>query len=546
MARAGARLPPVWRQLPPLLLLLAAAAAAALLAAPAGAAEPPADVPPDVAVRWSRLDTKKWNLSKLKAALPLLQPPPGFDVSLYYSGDLLNNARSLAVSGAFAAQPGPIVVYASTRLANKTYALVDADGDGAADSAHAVLEGLDTPQGMDWHGGDLYVSGWRDGKGVILRAPGIDAYALAGTVFPADELEVVTDELPADRWHGERYMRFGPDGLLYVTIGAPCDVCKERASPSGVVYSSIYTVNVTDPAARRGKAPLALYARGLRNVVGLDWHPDHPNELYFTDNGRDNMGDDAPDCTLEWADRPGLDFGFPYCHAEGEGDPYLRTIGPGLPLPDPKYNKNEAALNCSAPGSYRKPLQALGPHVAPLGLRFYRWEVGRSWPKEFDRTLIVAERGSWDRSSKIGYRLALLRLGRDGATAKEQAGPAAGRAGGAPRVVAHEELLTGFVGGKRGAPKDKQVSWARPVDVAQLPDGSLLISDDTGHTIFRLHYTGRPRAPPPPLPASNGAGAGIGGGPLAGTSRALRAQGLLLGAGVLLQAALPGGLECAL
>lgn len=222
--------------------------------------------------------------------------------------------------------------------------------------------------------------------------------------------------------------------------------------------------------------------------------------------------------------------------------------------------------------------------------------MGRSWPKSFDRALIVAEHGSWDRSTKIGYRLKLLRLQRDGATAKEQAGPAAARAAGAPRVAAHEELLTGFVGGKRGDPKDKQVSWARPVDVAQLPDGgcpgperprtrhglarrrpasfsggggrgcglgpwpaaarggsaaadatpnrrtrapplgSLLISDDAGHTVFRMHYTGRPRAPPPPLPASNGAGAGAGRGLLSGASRAER---LLLGAGVLLQAALP-------
>ena len=470
------------------------------------------DTPADVAARWSRLDPKRWSLRQLVEALPLLEPPDGFEVSLYHPSKLLDNARSLALSGASRHPGGPVIVYVSTKLANKTYALVDADGDGVAERATTLVDGVDTPQGLDWRDGDLYVSGWRGGKGFVWRLPAVDAYALRGERYPFEAAaQVVTSSLPGDRWHGERYMRFGPDGLLYVSIGAPCDACAERTSPEGVVFASIYSLNVSEG----GDRGLRLFARGLRNVVGIDWHPDRPRDAYFTTNGRDGLGDDRPDCTLARADVPGLNFGFPYCHQVGDGDPYLRALGPGRPLPDPQLNARGSALNCSLRRSYRRPVQALGPHVAPLGLRFYRWDAASGWPRRYDRAAIVAEHGSWDRSSKIGYRLALVRVdygdGGGGGTAGGNGtagGSGGGGSSGAPRAVAHEAFVTGWVGGKPGDPKASQVSWGRPADVLQLPDGSLLVSDDGAHTVYRLHYTGRSkrsrRGAPPASPNHGG------------------------------------------
>ncbi|KAI8464206.1 MAG: L-sorbosone dehydrogenase [Monoraphidium minutum] len=442
----------------------------ALLAARAAAQFGGADVPPEVAVRWSALDPKKWSYAKLDASMPMLKPPPGFKVDIYYKGGLIDNARSLAVSGNSKFPGGPIIVYVSSKLAKKVYALVDFNGDGTADRMTVIARGLDKPQGMDWHKGDLFVSGWQEALGVIWRLKNIDKYALEDKSYPVPPPDVVSRYLPTDRWHGERYMRFGPDGLLYVSIGAPCDVCLETKNAKGLVYSSIYTLNVS-----RGDGGWDLYARGLRNVVGMDWHPD-TKELYFTENGRDNMGDNKPECELNRAEKRGLFFGFPQCHTEAGGDPHLRPVGPGFTLPDPKFNKDNSAMNCKDQKTYRRPLQALGPHIAPLGMRFYKWEQGKSWPREYDRTILIAEHGSVDRTSKIGYRLALVKI--DGAASK------------APRAVEHKEVVTGWLQGGKYAPKASQLTWGRPADVQQLPDGSLLISDDGGHTVYRMHYVG--------------------------------------------------------
>lgn len=482
----------------------ATVAALATLAAPAAAAPASSDVPADVAARWSRLNTKAWSVQKLKNALPLLQLPDGFDVDLYYQDGLLDNARSLALSGA-SKVGGPVIVFVSTKLANRTYALVDEDGDGRAERATTLFDSVDTPQGLDWRGGDLFVSGWRRGKGMVWRLPGVDQFALSGEKYPFESrAQVVTSSLPGERWHGERYMRFSPPpanggggggdgGLLHISIGAPCDVCAERTSPDGVVFSSIYTLNVTDGALR-------LYARGLRNVVGMDWHPDRRGDLYFTTNGRDGMGDDQPDCTLAMAraeEESVPDFGFPYCHQRGRGDPYARDVGPGAPLSDPKLNPGGgSARNCSLRRSYRRPVQALGPHVAPLGMRFYRWQAGvpGAWPREeYDRAAIIAEHGSWDRSSKIGYKLKLVRVDYSDQQQQQQQ----------PRATAHRDFVTGWVGGRPGDPKESQKSWGRPADVLQLPDGSLLVSDDGAHTVYRIAYTGKPRGPAPPLAEAN-------------------------------------------
>jgi glucose/arabinose dehydrogenase len=340
--------------------------------------------------------------------------------------------------------------------------------------------------------GDLYVSGWDagSGDGCIWRARGIDAYALQRRVYPRGALERVSCRLPRDRWHGERYMRFGPDGLLYVSVGAPCDVCLERKTPSGIKTATIYTLNTT-----LGDEGWQLYARGVRNSVGFDWHPES-GALYFTDNGRDGLGDNKPDDKLLRAPVRGKFYGYPYCHVQGRGDPYRRDSGPaghGAPLPDPKLNQGERSLACGQRGTYVRPVQALGPHVAALGLRFYRRNASApgAWPAAYDNALLIAQHGSWNRTSKIGYRVAALRVA-EPKTASAAA--AANAATSTAEAAGYGELVTGFLGGKRGAPKDAQPSWGRPVDVQQLPDGSVLVSDDGAHTVYRVAYTGRDAA----------------------------------------------------
>jgi glucose/arabinose dehydrogenase len=234
----------------------------------------------------------------------------------------------------------------------------------------------------------------------------------------------VRDDLPRDGHHGARYIAFGPDGKLYVGIGAPCNVCDE---PN---YGLILRMNA-DGTDRE------VFARGVRNTVGLAWHP-QTKELWFTDNGRDYLGDDAPPCELNRAPRAGLNFGFPFCHGTDIKDPEFGRLG-----------------DCSRAVP---PARALGAHVAPLGLRFY---TGKNFPVQYRGQIFIAEHGSWNRSVKSGYRVVRAKL--DGST-----------------VVTDEPFISGFHRGDE--------VFGRPVDVQQLEDGSLLISDDLNGAIYRVTY----------------------------------------------------------
>jgi glucose/arabinose dehydrogenase len=182
-----------------------------------------------------------------------------------------------------------------------------------------------------------------------------------------------------------------------------------------------------------------VYARGLRNSVGFDWDP-RSGELWFTNNGRDYLGDDSPPDTLHYAPRPGLNFGYPYCHA-GK-------------IPDPEYGKKRS---CS---TFAPPAQDLGPHVAPLGMRFY---TGTQFPSAYRNQIFIAEHGSWNRSKKIGYRVTLVRVENN-------------------RAVAYEPFASGWLQG--------ETAWGRPADVLVMPDGALLVSDDYAGAIYRISYAG--------------------------------------------------------
>jgi len=334
--------------------------------------------------------------------------PPGFSMAIY--SDQTPKARSLAVS------PSGIV-YVGSR-AGKVYALEDTNGDHRVDKVTAVVSGLDNPQGVTLLNGDLYVAE----VGRVIRFKQIDKYFAQKPKY-----EVVKGDLPNDRWHGEKIIKAGPDGKLYVPVGAPCNVCNKEDE----VYSKIWRM---DPDGSHFEE----YARGIRNSVGFAWKPD-TNEMWFTDNGRDMLGDNLPSCELNYAPKKGMHFGFPYCQ--------------GGVVPDPEFG---SLHNCS---EFTPPAFLVGPHVAPLGLAF---NTGLQFPQAYSGQLFIAEHGSWNRSQKYGYRVALATIVNN-------------------KVATYTPFIEGFL-------QNHTDVVGRPVDVAFLADGSMLVSDDFAGKVYRVSY----------------------------------------------------------
>jgi glucose/arabinose dehydrogenase len=304
-----------------------------------------------------------------------------------------------------------------SRSAGKVYALVDLNQDQKADEVITIAEGLNKPNGVAFLDGSLYVAEISR----VLRYDRIEA-RLKNPPRPV----VVNDSFPKDEHHGWKFIRFGPDGRLYVPVGAPCNVC-ERKDPR---YASIMRMKPDGTG-------LEIFARGVRNTVGFDWHP-LTQELWFTDNGRDWMGDDLPPDELNHALEKGMHFGFPYCH--------------GKNIPDPQFGKKH---KCE---EFVPPAMELGAHVASLGMRFY---TGTMFPAEYRNQIFIAEHGSWNRSELAGYRVTLVKLEKG-------------------RAVKYEVFAEGWL--------DWAGAWGRPVDVQVMPDGALLVSDDKAGAIYRIHY----------------------------------------------------------
>jgi glucose/arabinose dehydrogenase len=342
--------------------------------------------------------------------LPLdtIKLPHHFHISLFAGH--VPDARSMALGS-----EGTLFV--GSRTAGKVYALVDRNGDGKAEELFTIARGLDMPNGVAFREGSLYVAE----VDRVIRYDAIEK-RLDNPPKPI----IVNGSFPKDRRHGWKFIAFGPDGLLYVPVGAPCNVCESKDSRFG-------TIMRMKPSGEG----LEIFARGIRNSVGFDWDP-RTGGLWFTDNGRDWMGDDAPPDELNHASRPGLHFGFPYCHGRSVKDP---GFGEGKP--------------CDA---YTPPAIELGAHVASLGMRFYR---GKMFPEEYRNQIFIAEHGSWNRSVPTGYRISLVRL--EGS-----------------RAVKYETFAEGWL-------KDGD-AWGRPVDVLVMPDGSLLVSDDRAGAIYRISY----------------------------------------------------------
>jgi glucose/arabinose dehydrogenase len=336
--------------------------------------------------------------------------PPGFAIAVYANG--LPGARSLALG-----ERGTLFVGTRDAVgAGQVYAVVDRDGDQRGDAVYVVARGLNRPNGVAVRDGALYVAEIDR----VLRFDGIES-ALATPPSPV----VVNDSFPSENHHGWKYLRFAPDGRLYVPVGAPCDACGELQDPFGTILRM-----------QPDGSNLEVYARGIRNTVGFDFHPD-TGDLWFTENGQDTLGDEVPPDELDWAPQPGMHFGFPYCNGTLE-DP---SLGHG----------------CS---EFTPPAIALGAHVAALGMRFY---TGTMFPSDYRGRIFIAEHGSAHRSDYAGYRLTTVRL--DGNAA-----------------VAYEPFADGFL-------KDGE-SWARPVDVLVMPDGALLFSDDRSDAVYRISYAG--------------------------------------------------------
>lgn len=367
--------------------------------------EPPFyDVDPTVAPTGENPDFERYpDLRKIHL-------PPGFEIRVYAE---LPNARSLEL-----APDGTLFV--GNRRGDKVSALRDRDGDRVADEQITVASGMNMPNGVAVRGEDLWVAE----VDKVWRFPGI-----LGTLPEIPARQLVSDAFPSDRHHGWKYIAFGPDGKLYVPVGAPCNICETDYEE----YSNIMRMNPDGSG-------LEMYVKGVRNSVGFDWHP-QTGELWFTDNGRDALGDNRPPDELNRVTQAGQHFGYPYCH--------------GGFVEDPEFGDE---TDCA---DFRAPERPLGPHVASLGMEFYR---GSMFPEAYRGQIFIAERGSWNRSSKIGYRVMLVRLDE------------------ASNVVSYEVFARGWLQG--------QSAWGRPVDVEVMDDGSLLVSDDTGGMIYRIIYKG--------------------------------------------------------
>lgn len=341
-------------------------------------------------------------------SLPLehIKLPKHFKISVYAQ---VPDARSLALG-----TDG--MVFVGSRHSGKVYALTPKTDFSKANEVLVIANHLNQPNGVAYFKGDLYVAE----VSRIVKFPNIESNLLHPKHF------VLYDNLPQKRAHGWRYIGIGPDHQLYIGIGAACNVCIEK-NP----FATIARMKLDG-------TQFQIYAKGVRNTVGFDWNPVN-HKLWFTDNGRDWLGDNLPPDELNYAPKAGMNFGFPYFWGNNQ--------------PDPEFGKLKSSQGMSPPALN------LDAHVAPLGMRFY---TGKQFPTTYHHAIFIAEHGSWNRSKKIGYRLILVHLKGN-------------------KVTSKDIFASGWLQGQR--------YWGRPVDVLILPDGSMLVSDDYAGVVYRIYYS---------------------------------------------------------
>ncbi|MET3840263.1 PQQ-dependent sugar dehydrogenase [Bradyrhizobium sp. OAE829] len=334
-----------------------------------------------------------------------LKVPAGFNIEVYAAG--MANARSLI-------EGDKGTVFAGTRLIDKVYAVVNKDGKR---SVKVIASGLYRPNGLAFKDGTLYIA-------ELSKISRIDK--IEDNLDNARKPTVIYDNLPKDEAHGWKFIGIGPDNKLYVPVGQPGNNVLHSDA-----HGQIRRMNLDGSGAE-------VLARGVRQTVGFDWHPE-TKQLYFTDNGRDWMSEDVPEDELNRITKVGEHFGAPYC-LQGN-------------IVDPEFGWGKS---CS---DYTAPVGLLGPHSAALGMRFY---TGNMFPKSYKNAIFIARHGSWNRTKKVGGDVLIARLNKDGS------------------VKSVEPFLTGFV--------EDNKYIGRPVDVLQLKDGSLLVSDDYNGAVYRITY----------------------------------------------------------
>ena len=290
-----------------------------------------------------------------------------------------------------------------------------------------VATGLKNPAGVAFHNGDLYFAE----MSTIWIIKQIDSW-LESDHKTLPEKKIYMNDLPLETWHGLKYIDFGPDGNLYIPVGVPCNICLEPQTNDNR-FAAIHKYK---------DGELITIADGVRNSVGFDWHP-VTKKMYFSDNGRDWLGDDSPSCELNVVNEEGSFYGYPYKHSKDVIDP---EFGHLIPTVDKKFVD---------------PIAELGPHVAPLGIAFYD---GNVFPEKYKNSVFVALHGSWNRTKKSGYTIVFVKLDNDG------------------NYLYQEDFISGWL--------SNESAWGRPVSPFIMKDGSMLISDDKYNVIYRVSYKG--------------------------------------------------------
>ena len=349
------------------------------------------------------------NIEAQNEKISLLTAPAGFSIEIF--AEDIKSPRQMT--------EGKKYIYTASGPMGEIYALLDVDNDKKIDSKITLAKGLNNSRGVTFKDGDLYFAEV-DKIWVIKNVE----EQLDLNTYKLPRKELITDNLPSDAWHGWKWIKHGPDGKLYVPVGAPCNICL-KDDPR---YASIMRLN---------EGAWEFIATGVRNSVGFDWHPD-TKKLYFTDNGRDWLGDDSPSCELNVVEEENSFYGFPYVHAND--------------VMDPEYGADNI--------EYVKPIVDLGPHVAPTGTVFYS---GNAFPDEYENTLFITLHGSWNKMDHpSGYTVVAVSTDENGG------------------VTGYKEFITGWLQGKK--------AWGRPSAPFVMSDGSLLISDDKYNVIYRVTY----------------------------------------------------------
>ncbi len=359
-----------------------------------------------------------YSMNSYSSLLEELTVPEGFEISIFASD--LDTPRQLTET-----EDGAIIV--GSKKGTKVIAIVDKDKDGVFESQKVVAENLQNPAGVSFFKGDLYFAE----MDTIWIIKEIDKW-LNSNSQDLPNRDIYMNDLPSETWHGLKYIDFGPDDSLYIPVGVPCNICLEPQTKDPR-FAAIHKYE---------NGELITVADGVRNSVGFDWHP-VTKKLYFSDNGRDWLGDDSPSCELNVIEKTGSFYGYPYKHAKDVIDPEFGSMIPSLDR------------------EFVDPIAELGPHVAPLGISFYD---KTKFPEKYHNSVFIALHGSWNRTKKSGYKVILVKLDDNG------------------NYLYQEDFITGWL--------SNETAWGRPAAPFVMSDGSLLVSDDKHNVIYKVQYKG--------------------------------------------------------